>query len=65
MADETTLAEQKGHAMMHTYIYMHPRTNVPAKCQPSTPYGIQEIAIQDRETRGHYDKVKGQIKVIE
>ena len=30
--------------MMHTYIYIHPLTNVPTKCQLSTPYGIQEIA---------------------
>ena len=44
MADEHTLAEQKGHTMMYTYIYKHPLTNVPTKCQPSTPYGIQEIA---------------------
>ena len=44
MADEHTLAEQKGHTMMDTYIYMHPLTNVPTKCQPSAPYGIQEIA---------------------
>ena len=42
MAAEHTLAVQKGHTMMHTYI--HPLTNVPTKCQPSTPYGIQEIA---------------------
>ena len=41
---EQPLAEQKGHTMMYTYIYMHPLTNVPMKCQPSTPYGIQEIA---------------------
>ena len=44
MAAEHTLAEQKGHTMMHTYTYIHPLTNVPTKCQPSTPYGIQEIA---------------------
>ena len=44
MAAEHTLEEQKGHTMMHTYIYIHPLTNVPTKCQPSTPYGIQEIA---------------------
>ena len=44
MAAEHTLAEQKGHTMMHTYIYIHLLPNVPIKCQPSTPYGIQEIA---------------------
>ena len=38
MAAEHTLTEQKGHTTMHTYIYIHPLT----KCQPSTPYGIQE-----------------------
>ena len=57
MAAENTLAEQKGHIMIHTYIYKHPLTNIPTKCQPSTPYGIQEIG------QGHYCKVKGQIKV--
>ena len=44
MAAEHTLGEQKGHTMMHTYIYIQPLTNVPTECQPSTPYGIQEIA---------------------
>ena len=33
MAAEHPLAEQKGHTMMHTYIYIHPLTNVPTKCQ--------------------------------
>ena len=23
--------------------HLHPLTNVPTKCQPSTPYGIQKI----------------------
>ena len=41
MAGEHTLAEKKGHTMMLTYT---PLTNVPTKCQPSTPYGIQEMA---------------------
>ena len=44
MAAEHTLAEQNSQTMMHTYIYIHPQTNVPNKCQPSTPCGIQEIA---------------------
>ena len=44
MADEHTFADQKGRTMMHTYIYIHPLTNVPTKCQPSTPHQIQEIA---------------------
>ena len=44
MAAERTLAEQKDHTIMHTYICIHPLTNVPTKCQPSIPYGIQEIA---------------------
>ena len=43
MAAEHTLAEQKGHTMMHTDIYIHPLTNVPTKWQPSTLYGIQKI----------------------
>ena len=44
MADEHTLVEQIDHTMMHTYIYIYPLINVPTQCQPSTPYGIQEIA---------------------
>ena len=44
MVAEHTLAEQKGHTMMHTFIYIYPLTNVPTKYQPSTPHGIQEIA---------------------
>ena len=44
MAAEHTLAEQKGLTIMHTYIYIHFLTNAPTKCQPSAPYGIQEIA---------------------
>ena len=44
MADEHTLADQKGHTMMHTFIYIHPLSNVPTKYQPSTPYGIQDKA---------------------
>ena len=40
MAGEHTLAEQRSHHDVH----LHPLTNVPTKCQPSTPYGIQEIA---------------------
>ena len=65
MAVEHTLAEQKGHTMMHTYIYIHPLTNVPTKCQPSAPYGIHEKPRQDFKTDGHYDKVKGEIKVTQ
>ena len=47
MADEHTLAEQKGHTMMHTYIYIHPTPPNQCPYQVSTfytPYGIQEIA---------------------
>ena len=29
--------------MSHHDAHLHPLTNVPTKCQPSTPYGIQEI----------------------
>ena len=61
MAAEHTLAKQKGHTMMHTYIYIHPLTNVPTRCQPSTPYGIQEIA-QPRFYRSRSLR-QGQIKV--
>ena len=28
----------------HDDAHLHSLTNVPTKCQPSTPYGIQEIA---------------------
>ena len=59
----TLLQSKKGHTMMHTYIFIHPQTNVPTKCQPSTPYGIQEIAQTRFYSQGHYGKVKGQIKV--
>ena len=41
MAGEHTLAEQKRQTMMHTYTSL---INVHTKCQPSTSYGIQEIA---------------------
>ena len=66
MVAEHTLAEQKGHNMMHTYIYIHPLTNVPTKRQPSTLYGIQEKAqiIPDFIGQGQCGKVKGQIKVL-
>ena len=47
----------KGHTMMHTYTQL---TNVPTKCQPSAPYGIQEIS----QTRFYRSRpLKGQIKV--
>ena len=42
MSAEHTLAEQKGHTMMHTYIYIYPLTNVPTKCQPSIPRNSQD-----------------------
>ena len=45
---------------MDTYTTL---TNVPTKCQPSTPYGIQEIARHDFKTHGHCDKFKGQIEI--
>ena len=40
MVGEHTLALKRSHHDAH----LHPLTNVPTKCQPSTPYGIQEIA---------------------
>ena len=58
MADEHTLVERKGHTMMHTYICIHPLTNVPAKCQPSTPRKSKKKPRQGLKTHGHYDKVK-------
>ena len=30
--------------MSHHDAYLYPLTDVPTKCQPSTPYGIQERA---------------------
>ena len=60
LTGEHTFTEQKGHKMMQTYT---PLTNVPTNCQPSTPYGIQEIAQTKFKTHGHYDNVKDQIKV--
>ena len=44
MAAEHTLAQQKGHTMMHTYIYIHLLANVPTKYQRPTPYGFRDIA---------------------
>ena len=46
----------------HHDAHLHPLTNVLTKCQPSTPYGIQEIG-QDFQTHGYKDKIKGQIKI--
>ena len=61
MSAEHTLAEQKGHTMMHTYIYIHPLTNVPTKYQLPTPSCFQDIAgtrfYKSRSLR------QGQIKV--
>ena len=61
MAAEHTLAEQKGHTMMHTYIYIHRLTNVPTKYQLPTPYHFQDIAW----TRFYMSRSlrQGQIKV--
>ena len=42
MAGEHTLTEPK--LMVTPDVHLHPLTNVPTKCQPSTSYGIQEIA---------------------
>ena len=38
----------------HHEANLHPLTNVPTKCQPFTPYKIQEIAGQDFNTHGQY-----------
>ena len=40
MAGEHTLTGQSEKS--HHDAHLHPLTNVPTKCQPSTPYGIQE-----------------------
>ena len=45
-------AKIKGHTIRHICTLL---TNVPTKCQTSTPYGIQEIA---KTIFSHYDKVK-------
>ena len=61
MAGEHTLAEQKGHTLMHTYIPPN-----------QSPYQVSSFYIlwnprnspdKINETHGHYEKVKGQIKV--
>ena len=65
MAAEHTLAEQKGHTMMPTYIYIHP--------QPMSLPSVNLLHLveskkenrQDFKTHGHFNKVKGQIKVTE
>ena len=46
----------------HHDAHIHPLTNVSTKCQPSTPYRIQEPS-QEFKTHDQYDKVKGQIKI--
>ena len=46
----------------HHDAHLHPLTNVPTKCQPSTPYKNQEPG-QDFMSQSRYGKVKGQIKV--
>ena len=43
MAGEHTLAENKIYRSHHD-ARLHPLTDVTTKCQPSTSYGIQEIA---------------------
>ena len=55
MAGEHTLAEPKLRS--HHDAHLHPLTNVSIKCQPSTPYRIQETG-QDLKTHGQYFKVK-------
>ena len=37
---------KRSHYNAHMHLHTPPKalTNVPTKCQPSTPYGIQEIA---------------------
>ena len=42
MEDEHTLAEPRLRSLHDEHL--HPLTNVTTKCQPSTPYAIQEIA---------------------
>ena len=47
--DTYTLAEQS--LSSHHDAHLHPLTNVPTKCQPSTPHRIQESG-QDFKTHG-------------
>ena len=44
--------------------HLKPLSNAPAKYQLPTLYGFSDIAGQDFIGQGHYNKVKGQIKVI-
>ena len=39
-----TLWQSQGQRSHHDYAHLQPLTNVPTKCQPYTPNGIQEIA---------------------
>ena len=62
MAGEHTLAEPK---LKVNDAHLYPLTNVSTKCQPSTPYRIQEIARTNFKTHGPYNKVKGQINITQ
>ena len=53
---------QSQNKRSHHDAHLHPLTNVPTKCQPSTTYRIQDPG-QDFIGQGHYGKVKGQINV--
>ena len=55
------LRSNQGHIMMlHTYT---PQTKVPTKYQLYTPYSFPDIAQTSFNGQGHYNNVKGQIKV--
>ena len=57
MAGEPILAGPKSHHDANLHL-----TNALTKCQPSTPFRIQEPG-QDFNIHGHYGKVKGQMKI--
>ena len=57
MADEHTLAEQKGHTMMHTYIYIHPQPMFLPSVNLLHLMESKKYPRQDFETHGHYDLI--------
>ena len=58
-----TLGQSQSQRSHHDDAHLQILTDVPTKCQPSTPYRIQEMAWTRVQINGHCDKLKGQIKI--
>ena len=60
----TTARSKVKSRSRHDVAHLQPPTNVPTKYQLPTPYAFRDIAhTRDFIGKGHYGKVKGQIKV--